>query len=82
MPKFIQQYQCIYCSDLFSTYIKAALHEDECSYNPEAKKCGTCEYSQFSYGNTECIFKPEDCSSTYEFYDNNLSCPYHKGIKC
>lgn len=78
MPKFIQKYQCLFCGDLFNYELPAIEHEKECSYNPEAKKCGTCRYLVSEYGNNICRFSPEDGSSTYEFYDDSLTCPYHE----
>lgn len=79
MPKFIQKYQCLFCSDLFSTEEKATEHENKCRYNPEAKKCGTCKYLVSDYyGNWVCDYIPEVRSDTYEYYDNNLTCPYHE----
>ena len=82
MPKFIQKYQCLFCGDLFNYEFPAKEHEDNCSYNPEAKKCGTCEYLVSDYySNWICDFVPEDGSSTlstYEYYDKSLTCPYHK----
>lgn len=78
MPKFIQKYQCLFCNALFSTEEKAIEHENNCSCNPETKKCGTCQYLVSDYGNCVCDFKPENGSSTYEYYDDSLTCPYHK----
>jgi hypothetical protein len=79
MPKFIQKYQCLFCNSLFWTEEKAIEHEDNCEDNPETKKCGTCKYLVSDYySNWVCCFKPEDGSSTYEYYDDSLTCPYHK----
>ena len=78
MPKFIQKYQCLFCRDMFNTEEKAIEHEDNCRYNPPTKKCGTCKYLVSVYGNMVCCFEPEDGSSTYEYYDEYLTCPYHK----
>lgn len=79
MPKFIQKYQCLFCNTLFGTVENAAIHENNCSYNPEAMKCGTCKYLIYDYyDNWICNFEPEDGSSTYEYYDNSLTCPYHE----
>ena len=78
MPKFIQKYQCLFCNALFSTEEKATEHENDCRYNPETKKCETCKYPVSEYGNWVCDYSPEDGVDTYEYYDNNLTCPYHK----
>lgn len=79
MPKFIQKYQCLFCRDLFNYEFSAKEHEDNCRYNPEAKKCGTCVYliSDY-YSNWVCDYRPDDGSDTFEYYDDSLTCPYHK----
>ena len=79
MPKFIQKYQCLFCNALFSTEEKAIEHENNCIYNPETKKCGTCKYliSDY-YSNWVCDCRPEDGADTYEYYDDSLTCPHHK----
>lgn len=79
MPKFIQKYQCLFCNSLFGTEEKAIIHEDNCGDNPETKKCGTCVYLVSDYYcNWVCDCRPEDGSDTYGYYDNSLTCPYHK----
>lgn len=78
MPKFIQKYQCLFCGDLFNYELPAIEHEKECSYNSEAKKCGTCKYLVSEYGNWVCDYTPSAFRDTYEFYDKNLTCPYHE----
>lgn len=78
MPKFIQKYQCLFCNTLFGTEEKAIEHEDNCSYNPETKKCGTCVHLSSYYGNAVCEYRPKDGSCTYDYWDDSLTCPYHK----
>ena len=79
MPKFIQKYQCLFCNALFVTEEKAIEHEDNCRYKPSTKKRGTCQYLVSDYYSKQvCNFNPEDGSSTYEYYDEYLTCPYHK----
>lgn len=78
MPKFIQKYQCLFCGNLFSTEEKATEHENDCRYNPETKKCGTCKYLVYEYRYGVCDYTPKSFVDTYVFYDNNLTCPYHK----
>ena len=79
MPKFIQKYQCLFCSSLFNTEEKASEHEKSCRKNPDAKKCETCKYLVSDYYcNWVCDCRPEDGSSTYEYFDNALTCPYHE----
>lgn len=80
MPKFIQKYQCLFCNALYNTEEKAEEHEDDCKYNPETKKCGTCVYLVADYyGNWGCDCRPlRDGADTYKYYDEELTCPYHK----
>lgn len=79
MPNFIQKYQCLFCSSLFNYELPAIEHEKECSYNPEAKKCGTCKYLVSDYYcNWVCNYTPSAFKDTYEYYDESLTCPYHE----
>ena len=73
----IQTIKCNHCSDTFETWLDAEEHEDDCNYNPNNKKCGTCKHLKSSYGcNWVC-----ELPGTYEYFDKELNCPEHEADK-
>lgn len=69
-------FECDTCKSLFKTQETAIEHEKCCSYKVSSCKCETCIHLESSYGNTSCsIWSVE---KTYDYWDNNLKCPFHK----
>ena len=73
MPIEVIGYQCEYCKTLFKTgdnaYGNCVSHESECSYNPENKKCDTCRWLEYDYGNYSC---GKSAHGTFDIWDERL----------
>jgi hypothetical protein len=39
-------YKCEFCGSLYETEHAASVHEKDCLYNKDNKKCGTCRHLQ------------------------------------
>lgn len=47
-------YECEFCKELVKEKEKAATHENNCSFNPKNKTCGSCYHYNYLIGGMFC----------------------------